>query len=48
MAMQDADVAPTAAEVAAANRARADAAAVMRRWTALKSAALGAIKAKRD
>jgi hypothetical protein len=37
MAMQSADVAPTAAEIAAADRARAQATAVMARWNSLRS-----------
>ena len=39
MAMQDADVAPTTGQLAAAAKARADQADLMRRWTALKRAA---------
>ncbi len=38
MAMQGADLAPTAAEVAVCDRARAQAAAVMARWSRLKTA----------
>jgi hypothetical protein len=38
MAMQNADVAPTAAQVAACNRARAQAVEVMARWDRLKTA----------
>jgi hypothetical protein len=37
MAMQGADVAPTAGQVATAAKARADARAVMQKWAALKS-----------
>jgi hypothetical protein len=37
MAMQGADVAPTARELAAAGEARRQAAAVMAKWTALKA-----------
>ncbi|HXT17069.1 MAG TPA: hypothetical protein VN706_15615 [Gemmatimonadaceae bacterium] len=39
MAMQGADVTPTAGEIAAVAKARADAAAVMKRWNAVKSRA---------
>ena len=39
MAMQNADVTPTAAQVAAADRARAQANAAMARWNALRSSA---------
>jgi hypothetical protein len=39
MAMQNADVAPTASELAAADRARAQANAVMARWNTLRNAA---------
>ncbi|HKN65404.1 MAG TPA: hypothetical protein VJW73_03965 [Gemmatimonadaceae bacterium] len=39
MAMQSADVTPTAAQVAAADRARAQANAAMARWNALRSSA---------
>jgi hypothetical protein len=38
MAMQGADVAPTAAQVAACDRARAQAVLVMARWARLKPA----------
>ena len=38
MAMQSADVTPTAAEIAAADRARAQASTVMARWNSLKNA----------
>jgi len=37
MAMQTADVTPTARQVAAANRARSDAAAAMAKWNAIKT-----------
>jgi hypothetical protein len=47
MAMQSADVTPTAAQVAACDRARADGRAVMARWTALESTGLAALNAKR-
>jgi hypothetical protein len=39
MAMQSADVTPTAAQVAAADRARAQANVAMARWNALRSSA---------
>jgi hypothetical protein len=38
MAMQSADVAPTAAEIAAADRAKTQASAVMARWSSLRNA----------
>jgi hypothetical protein len=47
MAMQGADVAPTANDVAAAARARSQATDVMRRWNALKTTGLAALNAKR-
>jgi photosystem II stability/assembly factor-like uncharacterized protein len=47
MAMQRADVTPTANQVAAAGRARAQAAAVLPKWTALKTGGLAALNAKR-
>jgi hypothetical protein len=47
MSMQGADVAPTANNVATAARTRADAAAVLRRWTAMKTTGLAALNAKR-
>lgn len=47
MSMQAADVAPTAREVAACADARRQAAAVMARWTKLKTVDLPAINAKR-
>jgi photosystem II stability/assembly factor-like uncharacterized protein len=47
MAMQAADVAPTAREVAACADARRQAAAVMARWTKLKTVDLPALNAKR-
>jgi hypothetical protein len=37
MAMQGADVTPTAGQVAAANKAVADARALLQKWTALKT-----------
>jgi hypothetical protein len=42
MAMQSADVAPTAMEIAAADRARAQAIAAMARWNSLRGARRGA------
>jgi hypothetical protein len=39
MAMQSAEVAPTAGQLAAAQRAKADFAATMKRWAAVKAAA---------
>src|SRR5262249_58221305 len=45
-AMQAADVTPTAAQVAAVAKAKADAADVMKRWTALRTTGLGALNAK--
>jgi photosystem II stability/assembly factor-like uncharacterized protein len=47
MAMQSADVAPTASQIAAVTRARTAGSAVMRRWTALKTTGLAALNAKR-
>ncbi len=47
MAMQAAEAAPTASQVAAVAKARTDAAAVMRRWTTLKTSGLSALNAKR-
>jgi hypothetical protein len=47
MAMQGADLAPSAGEVAACTRARAERAQVMRRWAALSGPALRALNAKR-
>jgi hypothetical protein len=46
MAMQGAEVAPTARQVAACTAASAQLADVMRRWTALKSTGLAALNAK--
>ncbi len=48
MAMQSADLAPTAAAVAGCDRARAQASQVMARWTRLKTAGLAAFNAKRS
>jgi hypothetical protein len=47
MAMQGADVTPTAAAIAACARARAASAEAMRRWTTLKTTELSALNAKR-
>ena len=46
MAMQSADVAPTAAQTDAVQRARATGAAVMGRWTHLSTTGLAALNAK--
>jgi photosystem II stability/assembly factor-like uncharacterized protein len=47
MAMQSADVAPTAREVAACANARRDSTTVMAQWTKLKTSDLAALNAKR-
>jgi hypothetical protein len=47
MAMQNADVTPTASQVDAVARARAQSTEVMRKWNALKGAGLTALNAKR-
>jgi photosystem II stability/assembly factor-like uncharacterized protein len=47
MAMQGADVAPTASQVAACERGRTQSAEVMAKWTALKTTGLAALNAKR-
>jgi hypothetical protein len=47
MAMQSADVAPTAREVAACTNARRDSAAVMAQWIKVKTIDLAALNAKR-
>jgi photosystem II stability/assembly factor-like uncharacterized protein len=47
MAMQGADLAPTAAQVAACGRARAQAGAVMARWDRLRTTGLAALNARR-
>ncbi len=47
MAMQGADVAPTAREVAACDRAQAESGVVLRRWAALETTGLAALNAKR-
>ncbi len=48
MAMQAAEVAPTASQVAAVTKARGDAAAVMKRWTTLKTSGLAALERKTE
>ena len=48
MAMQGADVTPSAGEVAACAKARADRMVVLRRWTALAGPGLRALNAKRQ
>ncbi len=47
MAMQGADVTPTAADVAAADRARAQASAAMSQWNVLESGGLAELNARR-
>jgi hypothetical protein len=47
MAMQSADVAPTASQLAAATKARAQHADVMKRWTTLEGSELAKLNAKR-
>jgi hypothetical protein len=47
MAMQNADVTPTASQVDAVARARTQSADVMRQWNALRGAGLTALNAKR-
>lgn len=47
MAMQGADVAPTAGQVAASERARAQSIAVLGRWTTLTTTGLAGLNAKR-
>jgi hypothetical protein len=47
MAMQGADVAPTASEIAACDRARAQSSEVLARWNAVKTTGLAAFNAKR-
>jgi hypothetical protein len=47
MAMQDADAAPTASQVATADRARAQAKAAAMRWNQLRTSGLAALNAKR-
>ena len=47
MAMQGADVAPTAMQVVAGERARAQATAAMARWNTLRTTGLAALNAKR-
>jgi len=48
MAMQSADLAPTAGEVAACEQARTQAAPLLARWTRLKTAGLAAFNARRS
>ena len=45
MAMQGADVAPTAGQVATAAKARADARGVMQKWAALKASKVSRVRA---
>ncbi|HKR56736.1 MAG TPA: hypothetical protein VJS20_10565, partial [Gemmatimonadales bacterium] len=47
MAMQGADVTPSAGEIAACTKARGERTDVMRRWAALSGPALTALNAKR-
>jgi hypothetical protein len=47
MAMQNAEVAPTANEIAACSKARTESGAVLARWTKLKTTGLAALNAKR-
>ncbi|HWH53927.1 MAG TPA: hypothetical protein VN651_20400 [Gemmatimonadaceae bacterium] len=47
MAMQNADVTPTASEVTAASQARSQSTAVMAKWNALRTTGLSALNAKR-
>jgi hypothetical protein len=47
MAMQNADAAPTAGDLAVAARARAQANGAMDRWNALKNKELAALNSKR-
>ena len=46
MAMQNADVAPTANQIAACSAARTQAAATLARWTVLKTTGLAALNTK--
>jgi hypothetical protein len=46
-AMQSAEVAPTASQVAACTEARSASAAVMLKWNALRTTGLAALNAKR-
>ncbi len=48
MAMQNADVTPTADQIAACNSARAESQTVMARWNALKTTGLAAFNAQRQ
>jgi hypothetical protein len=47
MAMQGADLTPSAGETAGCTRARAEEVAVMRKWAALSGPTLAALNAKR-
>jgi hypothetical protein len=47
MAMQTADVAPTATQVAACSTARAQGAAAMAKWNMLRTSGIAALNAKR-
>ena len=47
MAMQNADVAPTASQVEAVTKARAQSADVLKKWNSLKGPGLAALNAKR-
>jgi hypothetical protein len=47
MAMQRADVTPTASQVAACGKAREQSRVVLPRWTALRTTGLAALNAKR-
>jgi photosystem II stability/assembly factor-like uncharacterized protein len=47
VAMQGADIAPTAGQVTASERARAQAAPLLARWTALRTTGLAAVNARR-
>jgi hypothetical protein len=47
MPMQNAELPPTASQLAAVTRARAQSAEVLRKWNALKGAGLTALNAKR-
>lgn len=47
MGMQSSEMAPTASQVAAVTKARAQSAEVLKKWNALKGAGLTALNAKR-
>ena len=47
MGMQSSEMAPTASQVAAVTKARAQSAEVLKKWNALKGAWLTALNAKR-